>query len=350
MNLNKKDPTTTTYQMKNILILFSLILFSCGNEPKNEILVSNYGYTQGTTYSIHYMSVNGADYQITIDSILHCVDLSLSTYLEESLISKMNRNESMKTDSLFIRVFETAMNIAGQTKGAFDPTIAPVVNFWGFGFEEIPNKDEYKLKDLMQSVGYEKLSIQDSILIKENAKTQIDFNAIAQGFTVDLVGEYLEKLGIKNYMIEIGGELKCNGLNADRELWRIGIDKPSKNVQKDRFQAIIKVNNKSVASSGNYRKYKVNNETGLKYAHTINPKTGSPVETNLLSVTIVSESCMRADAIATACMVMGLEDSKIYLENHPELDGLFIYSSPKGEWLHYQTEGFKKMSIYSSTN
>jgi len=336
--------------MKNILILFSILLFSCGTEPKNEVLVSNYGYTQGTTYSIRYMSADAADYQIAIDSVLNAVDLSMSTYMAESLISKMNRNESMLTDSLFLRVFETAMIIANETDGAFDPTIAPVVNYWGFGFEEIPNKDERVLESLMHSVGYEKLSIKDSLVVKSDSNTQIDFNAIAQGFTVDLVGEHLQKLGINNYMIEIGGELKCSGLNADGELWRIGIDKPSENIQKDRFQAIIEVTDKSVASSGNYRKFKVDEETGLKYAHTINPKTGRPVQTNLLGVTIVTESCMRADAIATACMVMGLEDSKLYLTNHPEIDALFIYSGSKGEWLQYQTEGFEKMSVYSSND
>ena len=336
--------------MKNILILFSILLFSCGTEPKNEILVSNYGYTQGTTYSIRYMSMDAADYQSDIDSVLQAVDLSMSTYMEESLISKINRNESMQTDSLFLRVFETAMQIASETDGAFDPTIAPVVNYWGFGFEEIAHKDESILEDLMHSVGYKKLSIKDSLVVKSYANTQIDFNAIAQGFTVDLVGEHLQKLGINNYMIEIGGELKCSGLNADGELWRIGIDKPLENIQKDRFQAIIEVADKSVASSGNYRKFKVDEETGLKYAHTIDPKTGRPVQTNLLGVTIVTESCMRADAIATACMVMGLEDSKLYLTNHPEINALFIYSGPKGEWLQYQTEGFEKMTIYNSND
>ena len=336
--------------MKNILLLFSILVFSCASEPKNEVLVSNYGYTQGTTYSIRYMSVDAVDYQKDIDSVLQVVDLSMSTYMEESLISKINRNESMQTDSLFFRVFETAMQIANETEGAFDPTIASVVNYWGFGFEKITNKDEAKLKDLMHSVGYEKLSIKDSLIVKSNPNTQIDFNAIAQGFTVDLVGEHLQKLGITNYMIEIGGELKCSGLNAHGELWRIGIDKPSESIQKDRFQAIIEVNNKSVASSGNYRKFKVDEETGLKYAHTINPKTGRPVQTNLLGVTIVTESCMKADAIATACMVMGLEDSKLYLTDHPEIDALFIYSGPKGEWLQYQTEGFEKMSVYSSND
>jgi thiamine biosynthesis lipoprotein len=334
--------------MKKILIISFLILLSCGSSKQNKILVSNYGYSQGTTYSIRYMSKNAMDYQNQIDSVLLEVDLSMSTYIPESLISKINRNESNKIDSLFFRVLTEALLIAEETQGAFDPTLAPIVNYWGFGFEEIEQKDSLKFRELMLTVGYESLSISDSILIKTNSSTQIDFNAIAQGFTVDLVGEHLTKLGITNYMIEIGGELKCNGLNADGELWRIGIDKPSESIQKDRFQAIIEVDNKSVASSGNYRKFKVDEETGLKYAHTINPITGRPVHTNLLGVTIITESCMKADAIATAFMVMGLEKSKSYLENHPEIDALFIYSDPKGKWLQYQTEGFEKISVYSS--
>lgn len=294
------------------------------------------------------MSTDAVDCQSDIDSVLNAVDLSMSTYIPESLISKINRNESNKIDSLFFRVITEALLIAKETQGAFDPTLAPIVNYWGFGFEEIQNKDESILAELMQSVGYTKLSFNDSTIFKTNTNTQIDFNAIAQGFTVDLVGEHLQKLGITNYMIEIGGELKCSGFNADGDLWRIGIDKPSEDIQKDRFQAIIEVENKSVASSGNYRKFKVDEKTGMKYVHTINPKTGSPVQTNLLGVTIITESCMRADAIATACMVMGLEKSKTYLENHPEIDALFIYSDPKENWLQYQTKGFEKMSIYQS--
>ena len=329
--------------MKNLFYIFSLLFISCGTRPTNELLINHYGQTQGTTYNINYMSADGINYQNDIDSILNTVNQSLSTYLEGSIISKINKNESMQTDSIFTRVFETAMKIASETNGAFDPTIAPILNFWGFGFEKIPEKDENKLISLIKSVGYEKLTIQNSLVVKSNPNTQIDFNAIAQGFTVDLIGEHLQKIGIKNYIIEIGGELKCLGNNTEGNLWRIGIDKPTETIQQDRYQAIIEVSNKAVASSGNYRKFKVNKDTGMKYAHTINPKTGIPVQTNLLGVTIVTESCMEADALATAFMVMGLEDSKQYLNNHPEIDALFIYSDPKGEWLQYKTEGFEKM-------
>ena len=332
--------------MIKYLFLISALLISCVDSTPNKKTVTNFGNTQGTSYSIKYLSPNGINYQNDIDSIFKTVDLSLSTYINESIISKINRNENVIIDPIFTRVFEMALKIAHETNGSFDPTIAPLVNFWGFGFEEISNKNENILVNLMQSVGYKKISIKDGHIIKENSNTQIDFNAIAQGFTVDLIGEHLQKIGLTNYMIEIGGELKCSGLNADEKPWRIGIDKPSEEIQKERHLAIIEVSNKSVASSGNYRKLKIDQETGIKYAHTINPKTGMPTITDLLSVTIVSESCMQADAIATACMVMGKEKSINYIISKPQIDALLIYSGPKGEWIKYQTEGFKKMRIY----
>ena len=332
--------------MMKYLFLISVLLMSCVDSTPNKKIVTNFGNTQGTSYSIKYVSPNGINYQNDIDSIFKAVDLSLSTYINESIISKINRNENVIIDPIFTRVFNMALKIAHETNGSFDPTIAPLVNFWGFGFEEISNKNENILVNLMQSVGYKKISIKDGHIIKENSNTQLDFNAIAQGFTVDLIGEHLQKIGLTNYMIEIGGELKCSGLNADEKPWRIGIDKPSEEIQKERHLAIIEVSNKSVASSGNYRKLKIDQETGIKYAHTINPKTGMPTITDLLSVTIVSESCMQADAIATACMVMGKEKSINYIISKPQIDALFIYSGPKGEWIKYQTEGFKKMRIY----
>jgi FAD:protein FMN transferase len=332
--------------MMKYLFLISALIISCVDSTPNKKIVTNFGNTQGTNYSIKYLSPNGINYQNDIDSIFKAVDLSLSTYINESIISKINRNENVIIDSIFTRVFNMSLKIAHETNGSFDPTIAPLVNFWGFGFEEISNKNENILVNLMHSVGYKKISIKDGYIIKENSNTQIDFNAIAQGFTVDLIGEYLQKIGLTNYMIEIGGELKCSGLNADEKPWRIGIDKPSEEIQKERHLAIIEVSNKSVASSGNYRKLKIDQETGIKYAHTINPKTGMPTITDLLSVTIVSESCMQADAIATACMVMGKEKSINYIISKPQIDALLIYSGPKGEWIKYQTEGFKKMRIY----
>lgn len=332
--------------MKQLFYLLSIFIISCGINSTDKVLVSNYGYTQGTTYSIRYMSPKGENHQKIIDQVLLKVDHSLSTYKEASVISKINNNESMQTDSLFIDVFEMAVKIAKETDGAFDPTIAPIVNFWGFGFEEIQNKDEKVHAGLMETVGYESLSLKDCLLVKTHPNTQLDFNAIAQGYTVDLIAQELQKIGIRDYMIEVGGELICNGLNAEGQLWRIGIDKPTEEIEEKRFQAIIEVDNKAVASSGNYRNFNVDEKNGEKYVHTIQPKSGKPIQSNLLSVTIVSESCIEADAYATACMVMGLEESIAFIDKKPELEALLIYSGPKGQWLKYQTEGFTEMCVY----
>ena len=332
--------------MKQLFYFLSIFIISCGTNSTDKVLVSNYGYTQGTTYSIRYMSPKGENHQKIIDQVLLKVDHSLSTYKEASVISKINNNVSMQVDSLFIDVFEMAVKIAKETDGAFDPTIAPIVNFWGFGFEEIQNKDEKVHAGLMETVGYENLSIKDCLLVKTHPNTQLDFNAIAQGYTVDLIAQELQKIGIHDYMIEVGGELICKGLNAEGQMWRIGIDKPTEEIEEKRFQAIIEVDNKAVASSGNYRNFNVDEKNGEKYVHTIHPKLGMPIQSNLLSVTIVSESCIEADAYATACMVMGLEESIAFINKKPELEALLIYSSPKGQWLKYQTEGFTEMCVY----
>lgn len=334
--------------MKHLLILVSLLLCSCASKSSKEVLVRDYGFTQGTTYHISYMSSKALSYKSDIDSVLQAVDKSMSTYIDSSIISKINRNESYEVDTLFLRVFETAQMIAKQTQGAFDPTIAPMVNYWGFGFEKLSNENKEDFADLKNSVGYQKISIEKGKVKKLDLKTQLDFNAIAQGFTVDLVAEHLEKVGIVNYMVEIGGEVKCKGLNAEGNLWQIGVDKTSEIIQEERFEAIIEVENTAVASSGNYRKFKVDETTGMKYAHTINPYTGKPAKSNLLGVTIVTESCMVADATATAFMVMGLKASKKYLEKNPELEALLVYSDSKGNLKKYTTKGFKKIQTYSS--
>lgn len=336
--------------MKYISHFLILFLFSCGTSKNKESLMYNYGNTQGTTYSIKYISPKGENYQEEIDSLLHQVDLSMSTYKKESIISKINQNKSMETDSIFRLVFNEAMRIAIETKGAFDPTIAPIINYWGFGFENIQNKDQSKLDLLIQTVGYENIKLNETTIVKSNPKTQLDFNAIAQGFTVDYIADHLSERGINNYMVEIGGEVKAKGVNTNGEFWRIGIDKPTVNIEEDRFQAIIQLHNKSVASSGNYRKFKIDEESGIKYAHTIDPNSGVPVQSNLLSVTVMTQSCMQADAYATAFMVMGVDNSIQFLEKHHylDIDVLMIYSGLNGNWLQYQTKGFKEMTIYSN--
>mgnify|MGYP001189250057 CR=1 FL=1 len=334
--------------MKKVYHICTLLIICCSPEQKKEILTSNYGYTQGTTYSIQYLSPNGKNIQNNIDSILSRVDLSLSTYQEESLISKINRNETKKLDSLYKRVLISALNIAKNTKGAFDPTIAPLVNFWGFGPKEIKQNKKSSISTLLNSVGYEKIHVNDDEIVKENLKTQLDFNGIAQGFTVDLIAEHFLKIGINDFMIEIGGELRCKGVNSQNEVWRIGIEKPEKKKNKDHFHAILLIDNLAVASSGNYRNYKIDSKSGAKFSHSINPKTGFPVKSNLLSVTILNPSCMQADAIATGCMIMGLEKSIEYVNLDSESEALMIYSGKNGELKTYMTDAIKEMSIYSN--
>jgi thiamine biosynthesis lipoprotein len=238
--------------------------------------------------------------------------------------------------------------MAKKTDGAFDPTVAALVNFWGFGFEEINGENKTSLSNILNTVGYNKIYIDGDKIVKENPKTQLDFNGIAQGFTVDIIAEHFDKIGIKNYMIEIGGELKCKGRNTESELWRIGIEKPEQKRSEEHFQAILAINDLAVASSGNYRKYKTDTLSGVRYSHSINPKTGQPVKSNLLSVTIINPSCMVADAIATACMIMGLEKSIEYINQDPDTEALIIYSGPNGDRKIFQTEALKEMSIYSS--
>ena len=334
--------------MKKIIYTLIILIISCSSEQKKGILTSNYGFTQGTTYSIRHLSPDAKDMQSDIDSILSRVDQSLSTYEKESLISKINRNETKKLDSLCERVLKSALHIAKKTNGAFDPTVAPLVNFWGFGFEEIKQKNESSISTLLGTVGYNKIHLNGEEIVKDNPKTQLDFNAIAQGFTVDLIAEHFHKFGINNYMIEIGGELRCSGVNVENELWRIGIEKPEQEKSEDHFQTILSIDNMAVASSGNYRKYKIDPESGARYSHSIHPKTGYPVESNLLSVTIINPSCMQADALATACMIMGLEKSIKYINQDNDSEALIIYSGQNGELKTYQTEALRQMSIYSS--
>ena len=334
--------------MKNTICLFILLIVSCSSEEKRGILTSNYGYTQGTTYSIRYMSPEGKNRQSDIDSLLSDVDQSLSTYIKGSVISKINRNEINKLDSFCYVVLENALDIAKKTEGAFDPTVAALVNFWGFGFEEIKGENKTSLSNIMKTVGFDKVHIDGDKIVKENPKTQLDFNGIAQGFTVDIIAEHFHRIGIKDYMIEIGGELRCKGRNAENELWRIGIEKPEQKRSKDHFQAILAINDLAVASSGNYRKYKTDTLSGTRYSHSINPRTGQPVKSNLLSVTIINPSCMVADALSTACMIMGLEKSIEYIIQDSDTEALIIYSEPNGDWKVFQTEAIKEMSIYSS--
>lgn len=318
-----------------------VLLVSCGETPpvKQKIVVQ--GYAQGTTYNVSYISENGIDYQRSIDSLLIEIDNSLSTYQKKSLISKFNQSDSIgAADELFKAVFDISKSVYGQTNGLFDPTIAPIVNAWGFGFENLYATDSSTIDSLLAFVDFNKITIVKTQVLKEERGMMLDFNAVAQGYSVDVLADLLEKKGIENYLVEVGGELKAKGLNLNDTLWRIGIDRPLPDLAEREIEAIINLENKALATSGNYRKFY--EKDGVKYSHTINPKTGYPVEHNLLSATVITTSCGYADAYATSFMVMGFQESKVFLSAHNEIEALLIYNDEKGDLQTFITPGLTK--------
>lgn len=323
-----------------------LLLLSCEEETpkKQELKVA--GYAQGTTYSVIYISEDGINHQRSIDSLLIEIDNSMSTYNKNSLISKWNKSEDggeVKFDDNFAQVYSISENVFQQTEGLFDPTVAPLVNAWGFGFEKESEINQVLIDSLLPVVGFNKLLSPHGArggVVKIDSQFTLDFNAVAQGYTVDVLGELLEQRGINNYLVEVGGELRAKGNNINDTLWRVGIDRPLPNLKEREIEAIVSLNNLSLATSGNYRKFY--EKDGKKYSHTINPKTGYPVEHNLLSATVITKECAYADAYATAFMVMGVEKSKEFLNTHKELMALLIFSDENGDLQTFTTENLNQ--------
>jgi thiamine biosynthesis lipoprotein len=328
------------------LLLVSTFALSC-SQVKDPKYIENSGRAQGTTYQIKYESPEGSDYGDDIEAIFKRIDLSMSTYVPTSLISTVNKGDTLvHVDTLFMDVINRSIEIAKETNGDFDPTIGPLVRLWGFGFDEVrQDVSEDMVRDNLELTGYEHIElIEDSVKIPQGF--QIDFNAIAQGYTVDHIADYLEGFNIKNYMVEVGGEVKAKGVNQTGEVWKIGVDKPVEEIAEDgRFQFIVTLDHKALATSGNYRKFWVDEETGARYSHTIDPKTGYPAGNSLLSVSIISESAMDADAYATVCMVKGVEECKEFLNSKAELEGYLVYDDGAGNWMTYVTEGFESSIV-----
>lgn len=313
------------------------------------------GFTQGTTYHIVYeqpysplfiFNREANDYQDEIDSLLIDFDRSLSAYLPGSIISRINNNDqNVRIDSMFREVFNKAREVTKISNGAFDITIGPIVNAWGFG-PELPKKTDSTLIDsLIQFVGMDKVRIEGNRLIKSDPGIKLDVNAIAQGYSVDVIADFLRDKGVKNYLVEIGGEVRTAGTKKKNIPWKVGVDKPyDNNIFPGRdLQVILALEDKSMATSGNYRKFY--KENGIKYAHSINPKTGYPVRHKLLSVTVTAEDCMTADALATAFMVMGMEKSLKLVNQLDGVEAYFIYSDDKGDFCTKLTDGFKEIII-----
>ncbi|WP_431109951.1 FAD:protein FMN transferase [Winogradskyella poriferorum] len=302
-----------------IALLFTI--FSCQKEYKNTKVS---GPVFGTSYNIQFYSEDGENYQKQFDSLFNVVNQSLSTYIPDSDISRINKNEDVGIDEHFKRVFKKSKEVYRFTEGAFDPTIGNVVNAWNFGADT--NKfltDSTTIDSLMKFVGLNKIGLKASKIIKQKT-SYLEFNAIAKGYGVDVIGEFLESKKITNYLVEIGGEIRVKGINLEKQSpWKVGLDEPRFDGEQSVFKA-LELKDEAMATSGTYRKFKLD-ENGNRYAHIINTKTGYPTKTNVLSVSVIGPDCMTADAYATAFQAMGIEKVTKFLESHSELKAYFIY-------------------------
>lgn len=336
-----------------IIILFSS---SCkekepvlDTDKKMEYLTIN-GQTMGTTYTVIYENTVRHNLKNEIDSLLIAFNKSVSTYDPTSTISKFNSSRgqfcfSAKEDQFLIESLSRALEIAEETQGAFDPTVMPLVNYWGFGYKEkskVAKPNQRLVDSLVALVGYKKIgivSINDTICINRDLPNMsIDLSASAKGHGVDVVASLLSAYGIENFMVEIGGEVVTSGVNDRNEYWVIGINKPVKGSDPNDIQLPVKLADKAMATSGNYRNYY---ETGnITYAHIIDPYTGSSRPTDILSASIVADDCLTADAYATASMVLGLEKAIQLVNSKPRIEACFIYSDKDNKFKYYFTKGF----------
>ena len=299
------------------------------------------GLIFGTVYNITYQY--DSNLKAEIEAELKRFDGSLSPFNDTATITRINRNEEIIPDTFFTNVFRRSMEISRETQGAFDITVAPLANAWGFGFKKGAFPDSAMIDSLLDITGYPKVSLSaDGKVIKQDSRIMLSCSAVAKGYAVDVIAQLLEKKGIGNFMVDIGGEIVARGENPKKELWRIGINKPiddSLAVNQD-LQTILEITDLGLATSGNYRNYYY--KDGKKYAHTIDPRTGYPVQHNILSSTVIAKDCMTADALATAFMVMGLEEAEAFCKADTTIDAYFIYSGENGEFKTYYTEGMKK--------
>jgi thiamine biosynthesis lipoprotein len=318
-----------------VFILFVLILVRC-TEEKPSVFRKISGLTQGTTYHITYEDLADQDFKPTVDSLLQIIDLTFSAYIPNSLISRINRNDtSVVLNDLFIELYDKSVEIHKQTNGAFDLTVGPLVNAWGFGPESRIKMTPARVDSLLQFVGMDKVRLENRKIIKSNPGIKLDVNSIAQGYSVDLLFRYLESHGIKNFMVEIGGEVRSKGKNSLGGRWRIGLDRPAEgaSIPGQSLQSIILIDNRAITTSGNYRKYF--EENGKKYSHIIDPHTGYSFKNSLLSVTVIAADALTADGYDTPLMVLGLEGARKVLKQHPELAAYMIYTDENGV---YQVE------------
>lgn len=308
-----------------VFLIVATVIILAENKPEYR---TSQGAVFGTTYHITYN--HNADLSTDITRVLKDVDNSLSTFNANSTISLVNKNMQVELDSMFLYVFHLAQHVAETTSGAFDITVAPAVNAWGFGFKNAETINNDLIDSLKQIVGYQMVKEENGAIVKEDNRIMLDCSAIAKGFGCDVVAALFDSVGITDYMVEIGGEIVVKGLNSKGSDWRIGISKPTDDslATETELQTVLELTNRAMATSGNYRNFYY--KDGKKYAHTIDPATCRPVNHNLLSVTVLAENCAVADAYATAMMVLGLERSLELCEKLQNIDAYFIYQDNEG--------------------
>ena len=327
-----------------IFLFFAIAISSCqllDKEVQYKKIVKT-GEAQGSYYAITYYDSLNRDFGFQIDSLLEAFDQSCSNYQMESIISKVNRNEEVELDSLFIGNFVMAQEVARETQGDFDITVRPLVELWGFGLKHSDSVTTGEVDSIMSFIGYKKVRLENGQIIKSDPRIMIDYNAIAQGYSVDVMANFLKSKGIEHFLVDIGGELYGCNAKIGGAPWKVGIERPKDGeTYGESLSAVITIKNRGLATSGNYRKYYIRD--GIKYAHTINPHSGYPVQHSLLSATVLAPNAALADAYATAFMVMGVTKARLVLTRHPELDVYLIYADKEGSYRSFLTPGLNEI-------
>lgn len=335
------------FKAKGVLLLLILTIVSCKLDPDSLVKNTNSGGALGTSYGIIYFADKEMDLQQQIDSVFTVMNHSLSTYVPSSDISEINQGNSViQVDHMFQEVFELSKEIHKKTDGYFDPTVGSLVNAWGFGPGKAMPMDSTKVDSLMTLVGFDKVRMnQSKQILKDSPNIYIDFNAIAKGYAIDRLAKLMDDIGIENYLLEVGGELIGKGINQLKQKpWVVGIDDPQVEEGR-RLKRLIELKDRALASSGNYRKFRIDSLTGKKYVHTINPKTGYTKNANTLGVTVLADTCAKADAYATAFMAMDLNQAIAVLSEQNKLEAYIIYLDEANQTNEFMTDGFKKVVV-----
>ncbi|MFS4455786.1 FAD:protein FMN transferase [Maribacter sp. 2304DJ31-5] len=333
--------------MRSIIVVGLIFLMgSCGS---NNELIRNQstGEALGTTFTIIYLANGTLNLDVEIDSVFMAVNSSLSTYIPNSDISKINRGDStVRVDKMFKEVFKLSKKIHAQTNGYFDPTVGTLVNAWGFGPGKQIQMDSVTVDSLLNYVGFDKVSLSmEDRVAKKSPNIYFDFNAVAKGYAIDRIAVMLNDKGIGNYLVEVGGELVAKGKNLIKNKpWMVGIDDPEAGEERS-LKVLINLEDRALASSGNYRKFRIDQSTGKKYVHTINPKTGYTKDSYTLGVTILADDCATADAFATAFMAMDLDKAFKVISMRPDLEAYIVYLDEKGKTQEFLTKGFAKLVV-----